>query len=78
MPGQPASESTAAPTPDEVALVSQVDSALESARSLRQWWRQKDAIGGYAARFELSRLSIRPVPVLGFLTRPILGTAVIR
>ena len=71
--GHQAEESAAALTPDELALLRQVDSALESARSLRQWWRQKDATGGYAARFELSRAFNPPSTSFGFFDTAHLG-----
>jgi hypothetical protein len=64
--GQPAAESVAAFTPDELALLDQVDSALDSSRSLKEWWRQKNVTGNYAARFELSRAFNPPSTSFGF------------
>lgn len=53
-------------TADEQNILDQVESALASARFLKNWWQQKDATGSYLTRFELNRAFNPPSTSFGF------------
>jgi hypothetical protein len=60
-------------TPNDLAILGQVDGALSSARLLKEWWRQKNEIGGYANQFELTRTFNPPSNSFGFFDQACIG-----
>jgi hypothetical protein len=53
-------------TADEQSILGQVESALASARFLKDWWQHKGAAGGYPTCFELNRAFNPPSTSFGF------------
>src|SRR5258708_7451921 len=59
--------------PKDLALLDQVEGALESARSLKAWWQQKNETDSYATKFNLIRAFNPPSASFGFFDQARIG-----
>lgn len=58
---------------NDLAVLDQIDRALADARSLRDWWLERNQKGDYATRFELTRTFNPPGASFGFFDQAHVG-----